>query len=411
MLDGPSCLDRPDDADRASQFFSDLDKWVTRGDLDDPAELEQAFFEPYAQQNPNGEGGIEIMTIHRAKGLEFDTVIVLGLAKRVRGPDPQALHWHERWNDQGTARLLLAPLSSDKNRLTSYLQRIEQQRDLAERSRLLYVATTRARDRLHLIAQLGDAQQGPPRGTMLELLWPNVAEDFAATDGCSPTPPRPRAPLRPLLTRLAGGFNETQPRDLGDAPPTSSANSMRPEFAWAGQTAVQVGTLVHRELQIIAEMDPNNRDSGAIEARLRIYRRDLAMLGVVEHELESSAQRVCLALLRVIADPRGQWILAPHSEAASEIRLTIGNEDRLEHVRIDRTFVDQSGTRWIIDYKTSAHEGGNVAAFLDSEVARYKPQLERYAAAMGAIDSRPIRVGLYFPLLAQFRGWEPDTES
>jgi ATP-dependent exoDNAse (exonuclease V) beta subunit len=158
-------------------------------------------------------------------------------------------------------------------------------------------------------------------------------------------------------------------------------------------------------------MDPNNRDSGAIEARLRIYRRDLAMLGVVEHELESSAQRVCLALLRVIADPRGQWILAPHSEAASEIRLTIGNEDRLEHVRIDRTFVDQSGTRWIIDYKTSAHEGGNVAAFLDSEVARYKPQLERYAAAMGAIDSRPIRVGLYFPLLAQFRGWEPDTES
>ena len=55
--------------------------------------------------------------------------------------------------------------------------------------------------------------------------------------------------------------------------------------------------------------------------------------------------------------------------------------------------MDEDGLRWIIDFKTSAHEGGSTEAFLESEVERYRPQLERYAAAMSAMDSRPIRVG------------------
>ena len=74
---------------------------------------------------------------------------------------------------------------------------------------------------------------------------------------------------------------------------------------------------------------------------------------------------------------------------------------------MDRTFVAEDGTRWIVDFKTSSHEGGASAAFLESEVERYRPQLERYADAMSAIDDRPIRVGLYFPLLQAFRDWEP----
>jgi hypothetical protein len=71
---------------------------------------------------------------------------------------------------------------------------------------------------------------------------------------------------------------------------------------------------------------------------------------------------------------------------------------------LDRSFID-TGTRWIIDYKTSRHEGGDMAAFLDAEVARYRPQLERYAQALANVEARPIRLGLYFPLLRSFREW------
>ena len=60
-----------------------------------------------------------------------------------------------------------------------------------------------------------------------------------------------------------------------------------------------------------------------------------------------------------------------------------------------------------MDWKTSAHEGGDEQAFLDNELERYGPQLARYAAALFALDGRPQRVGLYFPLLDAWREWQP----
>jgi RecB family exonuclease len=89
-----------------------------------------------------------------------------------------------------------------------------------------------------------------------------------------------------------------------------------------------------------------------------------------------------------------------------ELRLTGSLTGEIVSVAIDRTFVDESGTRWIVDYKTGTHEGGDLEAFLDRERERYRPQLERYAALMRGMDDRPIRLGLYFPLLNGWREWE-----
>jgi hypothetical protein len=69
--------------------------------------------------------------------------------------------------------------------------------------------------------------------------------------------------------------------------------------------------------------------------------------------------------------------------------------------------VDEHGVRWIVDFKTGAHEGGALEEFIDGEVERYRPQLERYARLMRHLDERPLRVGLYFPLLKAWREWEP----
>jgi len=85
---------------------------------------------------------------------------------------------------------------------------------------------------------------------------------------------------------------------------------------------------------------------------------------------------------------------------------------------IDRTFVDEQGVRWIIDYKTSTHEGGDVDAFLDNEQLRYRGQLERYARLLQAggapqgdlmSSEQSIRLGLYFPLLGGWREWPCET--
>jgi hypothetical protein len=75
---------------------------------------------------------------------------------------------------------------------------------------------------------------------------------------------------------------------------------------------------------------------------------------------------------------------------------------------VDRTFVDDAGIRWVVDFKTSEHEGGALDRFLDSEQLRYAPQLERYATLMRRLGPEPIRVGLYFPLLSAWREWRID---
>jgi hypothetical protein len=69
---------------------------------------------------------------------------------------------------------------------------------------------------------------------------------------------------------------------------------------------------------------------------------------------------------------------------------------------IDRVFEDAQGRRWIVDYKTSSHEGADVERFLADEEARYREQLERYATALAAPDAKRC---LYFPLLRAAREW------
>jgi len=87
------------------------------------------------------------------------------------------------------------------------------------------------------------------------------------------------------------------------------------------------------------------------------------------------------------------------------VTLQRATADGVDLMRLDRTFVDSAGRRWIIDYKVGLHEGGDLEAFLEAEVARYAPQLQRYAETMRLMDARPIELGLYFPLHRHFRCW------
>ncbi len=172
-LDGPACLDHDDDLRTAEQFFAVLAREERRGDLDDPARLEDALAAQQPQGDPPRGSGIEIMTMHRAKGLEFDTVIALGLGRDPPSDDEQALYWLERVAIDGSKDLLLAPALADREskRLTEFVRRADRERARAERARLFYVAATRARERLHLVWQLPPSRPQPKAGSPLSWLW------------------------------------------------------------------------------------------------------------------------------------------------------------------------------------------------------------------------------------------------
>jgi len=121
-------------------------------------------------------------------------------------------------------------------------------------------------------------------------------------------------------------------------------------------------------------------------------------------EREGALELILTALRRTLADERGRWILSrAHGEARSEWPLTGVSVGRLRNVVVDRSFIDAEGIRWVIDYKTSRHEGGDLEGFLAQELERYRPQLADYRVLAARFGPEPVRAALYFPLIGAFR--------
>jgi ATP-dependent exoDNAse (exonuclease V) beta subunit len=172
------------------------------------------------------------------------------------------------------------------------------------------------------------------------------------------------------------------------------------EFSWAGETARHVGTIVHRWLQRIAEDELRGWDTKRIDALAHGIRRELQRRGVPPSAVYTASDLVRTALKNSIADERGRWVLGSHPESRSEHRLRLRTREGFRTYVIDRVLHDAQGEQWIVDFKTSRHEGAALEAFLDEERKRYERQLASYAAALG-----PSRLGLYFPLLRGWREW------
>jgi ATP-dependent exoDNAse (exonuclease V) beta subunit len=352
------------------------------------------------------EDAVEIMTIHKAKGLEFDTVIVPGLDRLPRaGPRPLFA-----WKSLPGARLLLAPINAsgtDKEPAYNYVRELEREAEDIESGRLFYVAATRAKRQLHLMScAKTDKEDGslrePARRSLGAKIWWQAREHFG------PAPEQaddaPRAPLPDLLRRFPAGLV------LPSIPESSVWKEAQPEgteepieFSWAGETARHVGSVVHRWLQRIAEDQMHGWDAVRVSSLESRFSMQLESRGVPQADLKESVRRVTAALKNTIADERGRWLLGPQKDASSERRLRVAGRGTagISTFIVDRVFRDEKGALWVVDWKTSRHEGKGLEAFLDSEQARYAPQLERYGAALGA-----TRLGLYFPALARWREWE-----
>jgi ATP-dependent exoDNAse (exonuclease V) beta subunit len=160
--------------------------------------------------------------------------------------------------------------------------------------------------------------------------------------------------------------------------------------------------VIHLFLQRIAREGLHNWSAAAVTQSRAATHAALVLEGVAaEADLQSAAAEVEKALINTLEDERGRWCLAAHGEAETELSLAGIVRGAVQHVRIDRTFV-VDGVRWLIDYKTGTRQGGRREEFLDNEVLRYKEQMESYAELVSRVDSRPIKIGLYFPLE---RGW------
>jgi ATP-dependent helicase/nuclease subunit A len=365
---------------------------------------------------PPQPGAIELMTVHAAKGLEWDVVILPGLGRKTAVDADPLLHWIELPRASDGTDLLLAPIRATEQEprcsLAAYIKRLRRERARLERVRLLYVAATRARSALHLLGAVPppprpDEPPAAPRGSLLDILWPAIGAQFIAlTPQSGAVEVGPAQALPPALWRLPAQWSIPAP-PVGTAMRRLALGSPRlndaPEYRWVGSTARAIGTIVHAELHRLSA-SAELPSSAAPSLAAASYGAWLAELGVAVDEHRHASARVQEALERTLADARGRWLLSSaHVEARSEWRLTGMYQGRLVNVIIDRMLVDEQAQRWVIDFKTSTHEGGAEREFVDNEAERYRPQMQRYGALAAQLGGEPVRLALYFPLLGVFR--------
>ena len=177
------------------------------------------------------------------------------------------------------------------------------------------------------------------------------------------------------------------------------------EFDWAGENARICGILIHRILQNIDRGGWTDWHDQPLDAQVRDrWRRGLIQEGLALSEVDAALRLVEEAILNTRSDPDAAWIFSDsHQDIRTEWPLTGVVEGRLHHCVIDRSFVDDNNVRWIIDFKSSRHEQKrDLENFISTEIQRYQAVMDRYAFLVGAVDDRPVRKALYFPVLQRF---------
>jgi len=410
-LGGPHALARPESERRdAAACLDTLSAAEEQGLLDDWNAFMELLDERYTEGDAPSENiKLEILTMHGAKGLEWDLVVLPGLDRGTGGNNRELLYWLPFTPESGEERVLIAPLRAadqdDNTRLIKLIGDEEKQREAYEHQRLLYVATTRAREHLVLSATLDPAREHikPTSGSLLADLWPTCGADFyrALDEAPETVGPEPDGSAHPdqSLRRIRADWRPPMGESLNWRPALPPRErEVEIEFNWAGVQVRRMGTVLHRLLERVGRIGIENLDErGQRALRARIPGL-LKAMGTGGRELETAAAPIREAFDRTLESETGRWILSGrHREAACELPLSGVIEGELVNAVIDRTFIDEHGTRWIIDYKSGYHAGGDLEGFLGEEAERYSTQLATYRHLFEGMSENNIRTALYLP--------------
>ncbi|WP_251357956.1 exodeoxyribonuclease V subunit beta [Kangiella sp. TOML190] len=403
------------------QLYTALDyiaKLEQAGAIDDYQQVEDSLKKLFSPALRGDDCQVSIMTMHKSKGLEFDTVFLPRLDKKGGSNDKPLMIWEEFPSDTEQSQYLLAPVdqAGQLESLYKLVSRFSKDKDRLETARLLYVAATRAKHRLYLTAcgkvswsskteQWQQTHFAPD--SLMSLLSPiferHIESAFLRFAELAVQPIS-----RQQQTTEQGWPRLTSAWAYADYSPELSqltfeqlkTEATKLEFDWATDIAKIIGILMHRQLELVAK-NQWQLSAESIEAFVEKAYQHLLTHGSSKEQAQYAKERLQQGLLNVLSDTQADWILREHEDAACELALTGQIDGQYKSFVIDRTFID-GGVRWIIDYKSGAHLEQDVDQFIQSEVERYRPQLHNYRQLMQSLDVLPVKTALYFPMLKTF---------
>ena len=399
-MGGPDCVAQGGGLVDAEQFMQLLEQAEATGTALDTDWLHTRL-ENQFMSGDEPDAPVQLMTLHKAKGLEFPRVVIPQLGRQPRANDRDLLRWEEHADARGRRHFLLAADDGSKSgeaSLYNYLGHLHREKELLETTRLLYVGATRAARHLLLTTRLSwdeknDAPAEPATRSLLSPIWPAFARQM-----CVHHPGQ--------ANYSAAGFE--QPRLLGrlerEAPPppltlpnTAASAAKNPGTA-GNHRERSIGTVVHLALEKLSLRVPLPETIAGNDKTL--WRLALQAQGLFGDQLGLALAEVATSVETTLGSREGRWVLSSeHPGAYSEWALcTVDEEGDVQDIVIDRTFVDsRSGCRWIVDYKNSSPmRGERRQDFVSRESEAYREQLRRYRNALRHVCTEPLRCALFF---------------
>ncbi len=367
--------------------------WFSRGEVD-------------VQRDPGAPANeVRVMTVHGAKGLQAPVVILAdSTADPARlGRTPLTLDFDIP--PVGRAPLL-RPKKDERREPFEMMMAEEERRDMQEHWRLLYVALTRAADRL-IVSGVAPKTKSDGSDGRPDNCWHRAVESALVAAGADPVeqdhgaalvygsdepvsarpsraPDVPNATIPDWATREAP-LESRPPRPLAPSALAQDREAAPPPSPQM-RDAAKRGTLVHALLERLPEVAANEREG---EALTWLEKSAGVADGAVRAEI---ARTAC----EVISDPRFAPLYGPGSLAEAPIAATLP-DGRVIAGTVDRLVVEAQRVL-VVDYKT-----GRAPDREEDIPESHRLQMQAYGQALAVIfPGRQVEAALLYTATAQF---------
>jgi len=376
--------------------------------------LDMALETLYAPESPDAASApIDLMTVHAAKGLEFDAVFLPFLDWRPLAVGHHPPYLLERSPEpSGPPLIAMGPDRRIGEPGPAYrlLKRLANGRKLGEVKRLLYVAITRARRELYLSGLAKNTKHGlkAPKDSPLAWILTHTASPDTELISTSLNPVGPT--VAPEKTKQVKSLPDPLPFEAQPVPylfETPSklvdtsvyAQVMTKEETEPAKHAAIRGTITHRIIETLWHNEKLPETAGISSA--------LAAEGMTPDTAAAVAQEISDEIIACQNEPFFKWLLdRTRADGESEYAIEAVKAPGVIQAGV-LDFVKQDGDLWwIVDFKTSRPGAAQGEAdFIKEQAEYYRPQLRAYRGMLAkekGVDIAQVRAGLYFTGLQQW---------